>query len=389
MQITDEYVLQYLENLKIWTEKNIKDTNVLSYLKNRFVDSKSISETYIRIKYNIQTRPVCRYCGKEVKFYFNRSKNTYAFSKHCSYSCSAKNPETFELKCKTKELHFGDKNYNNREKYKLTCQAKFGEGITNAFQATEIKEKCKNTKLDKYGDAFYNNPDKVKETNLRRIGVEMPFQSPIILQKCRNKCLEKFGVDNPAKSDIIKEKTKLTNIKRYNNEWVIASEYVRNKSKITSLLRYNFPYPIQSDICKQRLSRVLRTEEVQRKSINTKKKNKSFNTSKPENKFYNEVLKYFPLAKHNYRSEKYPFNCDIYIPELDLYIELNYFWTHGFHEFNDQSIDDLKRLESLKTRAKGKNMYHAAIDVWTKRDKEKIQIAKKNNLNYLIFLEYN
>ena len=29
-------------------------------------------------------------------------------------------------------------------------------------------------------------------------------------------------------------------------------------------------------------------------------------------------------------------------------------------------------------------MYEAAINVWTKKDKEKIKIAKENNLNYII-----
>lgn len=34
-----------------------------------------------------------------------------------------------------------------------------------------------------------------------------------------------------------------------------------------------------------------------------------------------------------YTSERYPFLCDFYIKPLDLYIELNLYWTHGGHFF--------------------------------------------------------
>ena len=63
---------------------------------------------------------------------------------------------------------------------------------------------------------------------------------------------------------------------------------------------------------KDKLSKVIRSEDVQRKSIETKKKNKSINTSKPEKYFYNGVLTYFPNAKNNFRTDKYKYNCDIY-----------------------------------------------------------------------------
>lgn len=163
----------------------------------------------------------------------------------------------------------------------------------------------------------------------------------------------------------------------------------KKKSKKTSLERYGVEYAIQSKEIKDKLSKILRTSEVQEKIIATKKKNGSFGSSKAEKHFYAEVLKYFPNAKNNYRTEKYQYNCDVYIPEIDLYIELNYFWTHCNHEFDENNIDDINRLNYLKERSKPGNMYEAAINVWTISDKAKIQTAKDNNLNYLVFWNEN
>lgn len=386
--ITDKDVIEYLENTKYWTERYIKDKEILNYLLNRYSDSESISETYYRIKNNIDIRPVCPICGNKLSFFCIRKTGVFGFSKHCCYLCSAKDPKTFDLKCKTREEHFGDPFYNNRDKYKKTCQEKYGEGVINSFQSKEVKEQSKKTKLERYGNEYYNNSDKVKETNLKKLGVEMPFQSKEVLNKCKESLLNVYGVNNPGKSEIVKEKMKQTCLERYGVEYSFASKKAQEKSKRTSLERYGVEYAIQSKEVKDKLSKILRNPEVQEKIISTKKKNGSFGSSKVEKHFYAEVLKYFPKAKTNFRTDKYQYNCDVYIPEIDLYIELNYFWTHGFHEFNENDIKDINRLNSLKERSKPGNMYEAAIDVWTIRDKEKIKTAKENNLNYLVFWNY-
>jgi hypothetical protein len=86
-----------------------------------------------------------------------------------------------------------------------------------------------------------------------------------------------------------------------------------------------------------------------------------------------------------YRSREYPFSCDFYIISLDLYIELNIHITHGWHWFDSTDRNDLDRLELLKSRATGTNMYNKMINVWTNTDLKKRDTAIKNNLNYLVF----
>ena len=73
---------------------------------------------------------------------------------------------------------------------------------------------------------------------------------------------------------------------------------------------------------------------------NVKKKHNSFNTSIPEEKL-NDLLVEKYGEKDVFRqfiSKKYPWHCDFYIPELDYFIELQGYYTHGKEPYNPNSI---------------------------------------------------
>ena len=135
----------------------------------------------------------------------------------------------------------------------------------------------------------------------------------------------------------------------------------------------------------------LQKDEIQLKSYRTKKKNKSFgDKSKKEMESYLKLLTKFPDAIHHYYDEKrYPYECDMYIPSQDLFIECHYFWKHGdyksnchepFDKNNKKHIDQLQKWKNKNTKG-----YNHAIYVWTINDPEKLNCMKKNNLNYKIF----
>ena len=86
-----------------------------------------------------------------------------------------------------------------------------------------------------------------------------------------------------------------------------------------------------------------------------------------------------------YKSEKYPFSCDFYIPDKDLYIEYNGTWTHGKHLFDSTNKDDIYKLNEWKEKSKKSKYYKKAIYTWADLDVRKNNIAKQNNLNYLSF----
>lgn len=92
-----------------------------------------------------------------------------------------------------------------------------------------------------------------------------------------------------------------------------------------------------------------------------------------------------------YMNKKYPFLCDFYIPSLDLYIEYQGFWTHGYKPY-EGTEEDLAKVNLWKKRSVDKklkdstrNMYQGAIEVWTKKDVLKRKTAKENGLNWIEF----
>lgn len=127
-------------------------------------------------------------------------------------------------------------------------------------------------------------------------------------------------------------------------------------------------------------------DEMNRKSRITKAKNNSFHTSKIEDTFYTTfVEKYgFENVIRQYQDERYPFSCDFYIKSEDLFIEINYSWTHGAHPFDANSMTDQIKALTLLLKAKGSRYYQNAYNAWVKRDVKKLTTLRQNNLNFML-----
>ena len=117
----------------------------------------------------------------------------------------------------------------------------------------------------------------------------------------------------------------------------------------------------------------------QDKEYITKKKNNSFNKSKPEDRLAEYIWKYFPDMIRQYKSPQYPTSCDFYIPCIDTYIEYQGNWTHGEHPYGENINDDNILKKWIE---KGTEFYKNAIHVWTVSDVKKRKIAKENNLKF-------
>lgn len=129
--------------------------------------------------------------------------------------------------------------------------------------------------------------------------------------------------------------------------------------------------------------------KIQKSTQITKKANNSFNISFQEEKVYQLLLTKFSNIVRQYKSDRYPFLCDFYVEDKDLYIECNFHWTHGIYNHKLYAPYDENNLEHqklLKTwRLKNTKYFNAAIKTWTIRDPLKMKTAKQNNLNYLVF----
>ena len=152
-----------------------------------------------------------------------------------------------------------------------------------------------------------------------------------------------YGVDNIAKSDRARQNTVKTNQQKYGVDYVMQNPEIRAKAEATCKERYGSTYYIGSKECRDKFR-----DENLIKALETKKKNGTFNSSKPEEDYYNLLKEKYGEEDvvRQYRDERYPFACDFYIKSLDLFIECNYSWTHGGHPFDENNEEDLKLLSS-------------------------------------------
>lgn len=311
--------------------------------------------------------------------------------------------EISEKIVKTKEEKYGDSTFTNREKCMQTVQDRYGVdnvyaskevlekkkqtyldhyGVDNPLKAKEVREKAKKTKEKRYGSKNYNNINRAKQTNLKKYNVETPFQILEIREKCiqnlhtpeadekrRQTCLLNFGVEYSIQLPNVQEKAKI------NSHTVKALQ----KQKQTNIQKYGVACAFQrADVIEKTHS-----EEVKLKRRKTLHEHGTYGKSDAEDRCYDLLVTKYQDAIHHYTSELYPFECDMYVPSLDLYIECNFFWTHNDHFFESNNPDDINTLNNWTN--KNTKFYNNAINVWTNSDIKKRDMAIKNNLNYLVF----
>lgn len=327
----------------------------LTYLNKRFNDSNSLNESIQRIFYGIEEKPKCPICGNPVKWL---GKLNRLMLNTCSLECG--------FKLRTQHI-------------KETCQEKYG--VSNCFASDEKKQK-------------------IKETSLKRYGVDNPHKSDQIIEKTRNTCLERYGVLNGGGTPEAIKKIKQTKLERYGDENFVNIEKCKKtkfekygnsnynnmtKNIETCKTKYNVEYWFQSIEYKSNI------KEYQRRARQTKSKNNTLVDSKLESIAYNLLKKYFSDIKCQWKDdEKYPYNCDFYIPEIDTWIEIQGFVTHGPEKFNENNFEHLEKVSILKQKnnehkTPNKNLYFEILKCWTELDVKKRNIAKINNLNYKEF----
>ena len=394
----------------------------INYIKNRFNDSnnETISELIYRIENKIEEIPKCPVCGKLVKYDKNKKHYRTFCSKECELTTIGQKIMK-EKRFNTKLMRYGSGYFNNREKYKQTCLEKYGKEhviltkeekdkinikiketclkkFNDPIYAQEIKEKRKRTCLEKYGVEHSSQNEEIKEkrkrTCLEKYGVEYISQSDEIKKKIKMTCLEKYGVENAMQSDIIKNKVKQIFLQKYGVSTFFKTDEIKIKSKQTWLNKYGVDHPFKSDEIRKKIMKTcferygyesaMKNKDIILKSFEKRiKSNKISKYSKKENEIYNYLITIDKAIKRQYYTEEYPFHCDFYLPNFDLYIEYNGAWTHGKHPFNKDNEDDIEILNNWKIKSETSKFYKSAIETWTIRDVNKRNLAYKNKLNFI------
>lgn len=285
-------------------------------------------------------------------------------------------------------------------------------GIPHVAQSPVIQAKTRATNLRRYG---YTHA--MKSPSMRkRLSQVMKKNAPMIAAKSRKTCLEKYGVEyygqtaeaRKAQSermhgnlDVFLAKTRATMQKRYGVNYSWESAALRGKAQVTMRERYGSSCYVQSDEYKERLDSIMdkvrntnmsrygapvytqsdaykqNVDAIQSRIIATKRKNGVLNTSTVEKR-----IKGFDDFESQYSKDaRYPYLCDFYDKDRDLFIEVNASWTHGYHWYDVEN--DVDTCKKWKVKSEKSEYYANALEVFTKRDVEKRECARVNNLNYV------
>ena len=248
-------------------------------------------------------------------------------------------------KTKFQTKHFGG--------YSLFCSNK----CANSEAGKKfVAEKTRNTLHEKYGD-----------------DVNCTLQVSEVHQKAEETCIEKYGVSHYSMCDKHKEDMRKFFENYYSDD---SEEAVRHREEVRK---------------KMKMGLVEKYGSVENYVSETRRKSKlaavgNNGMTKSEAEIYNYLLTMFSendIIFNQIIDDRYPFKVDFYIVPYDIFIELNTYWTHGFHMFDETSEKDLHTIEEWKERGKQFREYNSAIRIWTEMDPLKINIAKNNNLNYL------
>lgn len=202
------------------------------------------------------------------------------------------------------------------------------------------------------------------KTNLKRYGVENVMSLPETLDKIKATIQMRYGVDYAMQSSELSEKQQSVVVYKYGAKSFLQTNACREQFARRCMEKYGVPHHMQN-------------KDVMLKSIQTKRQNGTLNTSTVE-----KHVKNFDDFESQYNKDaRYPYLCDFYDNDRDLFIEVNASWTHGYHWYDAEK--DFAVCTKWKAKSEDSTYYANALEVFTKRDVEKRETARANNLNYV------
>ena len=339
---------------------------------------------------NLLDKMFC-YCGNKKQY---TTRKDLPYGKYCSQNCCKKSKEYQTNRYNSWKITWN--NHTDEEKDEIHKRQQQNRKMTE--ESINKMKKHREETVSNWSDDFKKQVSQKlskattntwnKRTKEERIKLGNKISNKLnslcdngltIIQNAVNKghktYEEKTGYDNPFKNPEISSKIGLNN--------KLNAKQRLEKARDTMNKTYGCWYSSSQkhkDLWKDEKF----VKSVTQKIYYKKKQNNSLKTSKPEDEGYLKLLTKFPDAKHHYTIDyRYPFECDYYIPSLDLFIECHYFWTHGKESFDKNNQKHLEILNEWKN--KNTKFFNIAIKVWTYYDPLKLETFKKNNLNYKIF----
>ena len=295
----------------------------------------------------------------------------------------------------------------NRITCSLQCQGKL----------ESVKEKRKQTNLKKFGvENPFQDTERVKQGMLEKHGVEWVTQSKEVREKIEKTNFEKYGCKATSQSDIVKEVAEKTCLERYGTVSPMQNENVKAKVKQTLIEHFGDPKYVNVEKYRQTMIEKYGREYLNQNNImNYDDLNEEFVRKNfiRDNLFYiDEFQLYFNLSRtasnayrrrfnieeSNYHKRsrvetdlfnfidtdiKYlddreliqPYELDIVVPDYKLAIEYDGTHWHTDHE------KDYHLNKTLKCSEKGYQLFHIFdfedIEIWKSMINNKLGLNKK------------
>ena len=309
------------------------------------------------IRHNEYNIKVCRFCGKQIKW----RKDISDYGKICNSN-----------KCKSE--------YHKTKEYQSLLKNSFKKkyGTENPFKLKELIEKSKQTCKERYGSETYLTSDigikNIKKICLERYGVDNPLKSRKIQNKYKQKVKKLYGNEIYFRTSNFIEKSRKTFLKRYGVDSYSKTDEFKERIKKTCLKRYGVDSHSKTDEFKNRFIKIIENDlisyglyEIGYRVIKKldgsnyvfycPKCKKEFNINVANSywhrrKYHQEICTNCnPLYKNYSCGEKdvlsyvleiysgtvientkeviYPYELDIYLPDLKLAIEYNGDYWHA------------------------------------------------------------
>ena len=127
--------------------------------------------------------------------------------------------------------------------------------------------------------------------------------------------------------------------------------------------------------------------EMRDKTIQTMKENNTLNSSKPADECKQLLIDagFTVQAEAPYPNKTW--RCDVYVEELELYIEFHFGFYHNSEPFNPENPAHLKEAEYLKKTYGNdrRSRYAHRLYTWTDLDVRKRQYALEHEMNWFAF----
>ena len=143
---------------------------------------------------DVSDQPTCKHCEINIPKF---NANKWGYLDYCSVKCQRNSSIV-------------------KNRLLETLEKKYGAGVSNPYQAAEVKDKIRLTMMERHGtDHSFKLREKIRDGNIRKYGVDHFTKTPQFSEKYRKTLQLRYGVDHYSQTEDFKIKFQKTCLKRF------------------------------------------------------------------------------------------------------------------------------------------------------------------------------